>query len=219
MSMRISTTTLESYRLWSEQDWMAEEALIATITGVFVPTHKVLVGQAFGHVLEDPTPYQVEGGYRYGDFTFSEETMAPALALFDRRGVFEAKATKEYGNCTVVAKADQLLGTELIENKTTLSTFAFDKYATSYQWRFMVDIFEPSQVTYHVFCLSEDRDGVSEDRDGTTITLRSIESFHLYPYAALHGDCCDLLRQFVNYVTARGLDGLLRERQQMAEVA
>ena len=127
-------------------------------------------------------------------------------------GKVKAKATKPYGDCTVVAKADQLLGTELIENKTTLSTFAFDKYAESYQWRFMVDLFQPLQVTYHVFCLSE-------NPSGTVITLRSIESFHLYPYAALHGDCCDLLRQFVNYVTARGLDGLLRERQQMAEVA
>ena len=185
--MRISTTTLESYRLWRdpEQDWMSEDELIATIKGEFRPNHNVLLGQAFGRVLEKPEAYRVRNGYLCGDFAFGEDVMEPALAVIDRRGVFEAKGTKPYGDRTVVAKADHLLGAHLSEFKTTLSTFDFDKYAASCQWRFMAEIFEPSLVTYHVFCLYEGTTGVVE--------LRSIESFNLYPYAALHDDCCALV--------------------------
>lgn len=211
--MRISTTTLESFRLWSnpDQDWMSEEELIQSIRGIWTPTPRVELGQAFGHVLEAPERFAVSGGYQHGRYFFSADMMAPALAVFDRRGVFEAKATKQYGPHTVVAKADQLIGARIIENKTTLSGFNFDKYAESYQWRFMADIFEPEAITYHVFCLSEDTAGVTD--------LRSIETFNLFPYAACHEDCCALLSRFVEYVTFRGLDAHLNERQRAAEAA
>ena len=209
--MRISTTTLESFRLWAQpdQDWMSEQELIDTIRGKFVPTPKVLIGKAFGQILEDPEPFRVHGGYMCGAYFFSVDTMAPALALMDRRGVFEAKATKDYGDCTVVAKADQLVGAHLIEHKTRLGSFDFEKYADSYQWRFMADIFEPTRITYHVFIL----DG---DEEGATFGLKSIESFSLFPYPQLHADCQALLDQFVEYVTLRRLDGLLRDRQRLA---
>lgn len=212
--MRISVTQIESFRLWSdpEQEWMSEAELVASIRGEFRPTPRVELGTAFGAVLEDPDRYLTPDGFRYGAYVFSRDVMEPALAVFDRRGIFEVKATKAYGACTVVAKADQLLGAQLIENKTTLSTFDFDKYAASCQWRFMADIFQPAWITYHVFCLSE------RARDGS-IELRGIETFNLYPYAELHRDCCDLLRRFVDYVTARGLDGFLRERQRAADAA
>jgi hypothetical protein len=208
--MRISTTTLESFRLFMQpdQDWMQEADLIATIEGKFTPTPAILLGQAFGRVLEDPDRYQVPGGYACNGYSFDEATMSPALAVIDRRGIFEAKGLKSYGPCDVVAKADHLLGAHLSEFKTTGSTFNFDKYEASCQWRFMVDIFQPLKVTYHVFLLDDHENGVAE--------LRGIESFNLYPYAGLHGDCCDLLGRFVDYVTAKGLDGVLRERQKAA---
>lgn len=214
--MRISTTTLESFRLWRQpdQDWMTEESLIDTIRGRFVPNAAVRLGGAFGKVLETPEKYEVPLGYVFDDaghlqYQFSHATMAPALALMDHtHGVFEAKATKEYGDCTVVAVADQLVGARLIEHKTTTGTFDFEKYAASCQWRFMVDIFRPASVTYHIFLLDDHENGVVE--------LKGIESFNLYPYPELHQDCCDLLAEFCEYVTARGLDGLLRERQKAA---
>lgn len=208
--MRISTTTLESFRLYMqpEQDWMTEDSLLATIRGEFTPTPAVLLGKAFGQVLETPDPYRVANGYSCHGQYFSDAVMQPALALMDRRGVFEAKATKEYGPCTVVAMADQIVGARLVEHKTTLGTFDIDKYLASCQWRFMADIFEPLSITYHVFCLNEERDG--------SIGLRGIETFNLYPYAALHEDCCELVRRFAEYVTVRGLDGLLRARQKAA---
>ena len=185
---------------------MREDDLLATIRGEFVPTHKVALGQAFGAVLETPDPFRVSGGYRVGDIALGDDVMGPALALIDRpRTVFEAKARGRYGEHEVVAKADQLVGAHLIETKTTLSTFSFDKYAQSCQWRFMADLFQVPRVTYHVFCLAEDQVGV--------VSLRGIETFTLYSYANLRRDCEDLVRRFTDYVTVKGLDGFLNERQ------
>jgi hypothetical protein len=211
--VRISATTLESFRLFMtpDQEWMTEASLIDTIRGVFQPTQAVRLGQAFGRVLEDPDKYLVPGGYACDDYGFALSTIEPCLALINRRGLFEVKGTKVYGDCTVVAKADHLYGAHLSEFKTTGSSFNFEKYADSCQWRFMVDIFQPSKVTYHIFEMDDHDNGVAE--------LKNIHSFDLYPYPKLHEDCAQLVEEFAAYVTAKGLDGLLRERQQLAEVA
>lgn len=211
--MRISATTLESFRLYMEQDWMSEADLLATIRGEFTPTHEVSLGQAFGKVMETPARYRVPHGYSIivnGEtFTFSDATMAQPLQSVERDGIFEAKAEKHYGNRVVVSKADHLFGGILSEFKTTTSSFNFDKYAESYQWRFMVDAFQPQMVLYYVFEL--------DDHGNSVIELRSINRFHLFPYDGLHDDCVDLLDRFCAYVIAKGLDGLLIDRQRKAE--
>lgn len=208
--MRVSCTALESFRLWSNPDneWMDEKDLLATIRGDFVPTHNVELGSAFGKVLEDPDRYLVPGGFSCGTFQFGRDVVEPCLAVIDRRGVFEAKAVKSYGGCDVVAKADHLFGSRLSEFKTTLNSFDIHKYFESCQWRFMADIFEPRSITYHVFCLSEAVNGV--------ISLRAIESFNLYPYPALHEDCCELVARFEQYADVRGLRPFLEQRQKDA---
>lgn len=210
--MRISATQLESYRLFMQpdQEWMSEDDLLATIRGEFRTNHKINLGTAFGKVLEDPDRYLVPGGFRlhvYGEtFEFGRDVMDPCLSIIDRRGVFEAKAVKAYGQHDVASKADHVIGAHLSEFKTTLSSFDFDKYAHSCQWRFMADAFEPKKITYHVFCLDEATNGV--------IGLKGIESFNLYPYQHLHADCERLVAEFADYVTARGLADVLDRRQQ-----
>jgi hypothetical protein len=212
--MRISATTLESYRLWRdpEQEWMSEDDLRDSILNVWKPNHKVNLGKAFGSVLEDPCRYVVPGGFRVivaeETFEFGRDVIEPCLVLIDRRGVFEAKAQKSYGPVDVVSKADHLLGAHLSEFKTTLSSFDVTKYLDSYQWRFMADAFEPSQITYRVFCLDEANNGV--------ISLKDIHTFNLFPYVGLHEDCEALLREFCGYVEARGLADGLRQRQREA---
>jgi hypothetical protein len=209
--VRISATTLESYRLWRapDQEWMSEQELQDSIRGVFKPTHKVELGMAFGKVLEDPDRYLVTGGFEAAGFSFGRDVIEPCLAVIDRRGTFEAKCIKRYGDCEVVSKADHVYGLDLSEFKTTLSTFDVGKYLDSYQWRYMADAFQPRRITYHVFCLYE-----CEAND--VIELKSIETFNVFPYAALHQDCQDLVTEFAGYVTLRGLDGLLRQRQKDA---
>lgn len=209
--MRISATTLESYRRWRDpnQEWMSEDELRDSILGIWKPNHKVEIGTAFGKILEDPDRYFIPGGFECNGCAFGREVIEPCLAVIDRRGIFEAKAVKAYGPIDVVSKADHVIGGHLSEFKTTLSSFDVGKYLDSYQWRYMADAFKPQIITYHVFCLSEaEGNGV--------ISLRSVESFNVFPYPKLHEDCCDLLQEFCGYVTARGLDGVLRERQAAA---
>lgn len=207
--MRISATQLESFRLFQSEEWMPEDDLLATIRGEFVSNHKIALGQAFGRVLEQPDRYAVCGGYRVTanreTFEFGADVMAPCLAVVVPGGVFEAKAVLRYGPHEVASKADYLRGAHLSEFKTTLSSFDFDKYAQSVQWRYMADAFKPACVTYHVFCLNEGTNGVIE--------LRGIESFNLYPYAELHDDCASLVCEFADYVTAKGLAPILDKRQ------
>jgi hypothetical protein len=217
--MRISTTTLESFRLFMdpEQEWMSEADLIDSIRGVWAPNHKVLLGLAFGSVLEAPERYRIPGGYRITPrgsaetFELGDDVMGPALALIDRpRTVFEAKGIGRYGRHDVVAKADQFVGAHLIETKTTCSSFDFDKYAASCQWRFYLDVFDGARsVTYHVFCLSE-----TEGND--VVSLKSVETFTLYPYHELHEDCAALVRDFEDYVRVKGLTDVLDKRQREA---
>lgn len=207
--MRISTTTLESFRLWRDGDWMPESDLIETICGKWKPTHKVELGGAFGKILEDPDRYFIPGGFECQGFAFGRDVIEPCLAVIDRRGVFEAKALKAYGDCDVVSKADHMLGLHLSEFKATFSSFDAQKYLDSYQWRFMADALQPSKITYHVFCLSEcEANGVIE--------LKDIHSFNVYPYAAMHQDCASLVRDFTEYVTVRDLVGVLQQRQREA---
>lgn len=206
--MRVSATAVEAYRLFIQEDWMEEADLIAQIQGKFVPDRKVLLGTAFDNVLTDPETYRVAGGFQVGRDCFSADMMAEPLRLMDRRGVAQAKATKDYGDVQIVAKADRLIGAELVENKTTLGSFDADKYERSAQWRLMADIFQPLQITYHVFCLKDDESGI--------IDLRSIETIRFYPYDALHQDCAALVRDFRHYVQVRGLVPLLEQRYQEA---
>lgn len=212
--MRVSATTLESFRLWQDGDWMPEGDLIATIKGEFVQTPAMLLGQAFGRCLETGEKYRDGDGYsvpvRFNNawkmYYFTSALMEPCFAEFDRRGVFEVKAQRQYGDVLVVAKMDQAFGTRIIENKAKTSQFDFDRYAESYQWRFELDLLEGSTaLTYKVFLLDE-------TKEGETI-LRGIESFNLYPYPALHDDCSALVERFTQYARLRGLDAHLIEQQ------
>lgn len=216
--MRISVTTIESYRLWAqpEQEWMKESELIDTIKGVFKPNAKMLVGLAFGRALEKPQKYLKEGRYRVpvknaeGEWVvywFEEEELAPALESYDRQGVSEVKGTRRYGDVTVVTKLDHIVGTQIKETKGKLSSsFSIERYQDSYQWRFELDLFpEARMLTYNVFMLEE------LDRPGE-IGIKDCQTFNFFPYANLHADCADLVDDFVQYVEMRGLTEYLQEK-------
>lgn len=227
--MRVSCTVLEAFRLWRDpaNEWFTEEALQQQILGRFAPTPAMLLGTAFGEVIETPgrfavdnplapgTPagyqhYQVRDGRRIDTHYFTADTMQPALDLFDyAHGLFEVKAVQRVGTCDIVAKCDYILGSAIGENKTTDSTPNFDKYEASYQWRWMLHVFGAASCTYNVFQLAV-------DADTGQVRLKDLLRFTLYRYPALEADCLALLDDFIAYVTARGLDRHLRARQSQA---
>lgn len=207
--MRVSCTTIENFRLFmADYEWMTEDALIASIKGEVTDTPAMRLGRAFESVLMAPDTYRVPHGYQCDGYSFDDATMREPLTLIDPLGVFQVKAARPYGSIDVVVKADQLVGCTVQEWKTTCSSFDIEKYLLSCQPLFYLDVFEAARLTFHVFCLDDHANGV--------VDLRGIESFHVYPYPGLHADCAQLVDQFSAYVHAKGLDGLLRERQQKA---
>jgi hypothetical protein len=206
---RVSATQLEQFRLFVTDDWMTEQSLLDSLTGVFVPTPAVQLGHAYHAVLEAPTPYRVPGGYACEGFTFDDATMDPMLSLIDRRGVFEVKTTQPFGDVTLVAQADQLVGAHLYEFKTTGSPFSIDKYLDSIQWRVYALVFDPLAITYRVATLDDHGNGV--------VTLKDLNHLTLYPYAGIEQEVRSLVTRFVEFIRAKGLDELFRARQIAAE--
>ena len=221
--LRVSTTTLEAFRLWQTGDWMSESDLIAQILKKEKPKVTMLRGTAFGLLLADPSKYDVlqndMGEWEYqvnlpkdnATFWFDQASMVDPLALIDyEHGVFEVKATKQYGDCLVVCQGDQMVGADLKEFKTTDGYFDADQRLGSYQWRFMLDIIGAASCEYLVFLLDINKD------DERVASVRGVERLTVYPYVGLHGDCCALVQQFRDYVRLRGLEGELRDRQKLA---
>ena len=215
--MRIGCTALDSFYLYLTQDWMEEDALLATLKGTSGTTYQMLIGTAFGRAIERPERYRKGALYvvpvkgdEWMEYAFSQHSVEDALMLFDRNGLFEVGVTQRYGEINVVAKADYLLGHELGENKTSLKPFTFDKYCGSFQWRFMLDMWEIPMITYNVFHLGEDR------KTGE-LFVKETNSFNLFAYSDMHSDCAALVREFETYVRAKpGLVDILNEREQNA---
>jgi len=211
--MRISTTTIESFRLWQTGDWMSEEDLQATIKGEFVPTFNTELGKHYHAILEEPEPYRSLFGYGRGGFQFEAAAIDEMLARINPAGVPEVKTARELlvagaGVVHLVSKCDWIAGLHIDEFKTTLEGFDAEKYMASYQWRIMTMLFEATSVSYHVALLKDETE---------KITLRGIESLNVFPYPQLEADVRHLLREFVHYVNLRGLGDILRERQRAAE--
>lgn len=162
--MRISTTTIESYRNFIEFDWLSQDEFIEQLKGKFVATKKMEMGTAFHNILEHPENYLVVNDskpdyFECNSYRFDNEVIKEAITKVNYAFPFEIKATKVYDilgkEITVVAKADQLEGKQGNEHKSTWSGFSYDKYADSMQWRFYCDIFELDKVVYKVWDFSD----------------------------------------------------------------
>jgi hypothetical protein len=169
------------------------------------------IGTAFGRIIElggAACATSALGGHDYvhDGIYFDGASMDRAIARYDRRGVFELKDEKVYGDVRVVAKADHFVGAVLTETKTTFKAFDAEKYAASYQWRMMADIFEPSAVIYRVALLDEDR------KTPGRYLVDDVIDLPLYPYPGLHDDCAAWVAAARSYVVHRNLVSALMVR-------
>ncbi len=205
--MRISVTTIESYRRYLI-GIDNEEKLIESITKRSPPTINMQRGTAFHSILEEPEyHYNLDtGNYICNGIEFDFDIVMKCKAEIDYTGLFEIKHTKVYEvakeRITVVGKCDQLIGTTVIENKTKWATFDIDSYQQSYQWRLYLDMFFVDSVKYNVFCMSALQDG---------IRLNSIEKFTMHPYLNLESDVKKMIASFVDYIHFRGLEQFFQE--------
>lgn len=209
---RVSCTTLESFRRLMDPDdaWTTEADVIASVLRTTQPTRKMILGSALGEIIETPEKFYKPDlrAFENRGVAFEELNLASVVfPLYDRRGPFEVKGTKVYGDMNVVAKVDQILGLQVIENKATTSAFDFWKYADSAQWRLECDIFGCTQFTYRIFLIKD---------DGEIVEVKDCVEFNLYPYPDLHADCAALVGEFRAWADHKKLLPALAQQQREA---
>lgn len=213
--MRVSTTTLEGFRLYLTKDFKTEQELIASVKREWVAPRVVNLGSAWDAVLENPGMFRRAAGYaakveREGLILFREEDVHQALDVVERRGIAQPKLTKTYTvngePWTVVAKLDHLYGVVVHEFKTCWSKSGFDahRYLDSAQPRFYLDVTGAQKVRFVVFVMSD------TERDG--IVLRSVEELDFWPYPEMSADCQELLEEFVRWADLRRLRPWLQDK-------
>ena len=136
--MRISTTHLESFRLYRDQDWMTFDKLVSDLTTYTDPIEPMMVGLDFHSALEGLPP-------RYG---YRMTNMVAATSLVPPGATPELRTIISIAGHDVVAKADAILGKTVYETKTKLGTIEAARYSESYQWRIYAEAFDCDAVVY-----------------------------------------------------------------------
>ena len=166
--MRISTTVLESYRLYSTGDWMSFDDMVATATGKTQWTEKMLVGTAFEaavNEVESDLEIQIDPvGVR------RVRSLLPALRTP------QVKIVGQVAGHDIVGVADYLVGNEVRDLKCTHRAIDPERYASSLQWQTYLHLFESDKFWYDVVYVAKKKD---------TWTVRDIQSFSLWPYPAM----------------------------------
>lgn len=203
--MRFPTTTLDVFARFVAGK-KPEGELLAYIRRETPPTEKMRFGGAWTRILEDPAAHLVPGGYACDGVRFEAADVAPALALIDRaHDLLEVEWTKAYGPHTVSCRVDLVRGCEVVEFKARLGSYHSATYHASYQWRFALEVFDATTVTYRIFRFTEKRR-----------RLAAIHELPLTRTRTLADDCARLVERFAGYVTRRGLAHLFPDRAQDA---
>lgn len=200
MNLRVSSTTLESFRRLVQTDYGDQSDLIASIMGKpFEPSWQMNAESAWQAVLERPAEHRQfdetdTAYYRSGDYTFDGGAVGAALKHIGP-GLCEVKATREFDvfGCpvTVVAQVDHVRGLFLQENKAKFSPADPKDYEPSLQWRFYLAVHGAACLRYNLFSFADPRQGYCQ--------LRDVVSFRFWPYAELELECRQWLLQFLDF--------------------
>lgn len=201
--LKIAVTTIEAFRNY-QNGTIELEDFLKRVRGEFTPSRYMDLGSAFHDILEnielryikELNIFKAKNGLE-----FEYNIIAQCYEKIVSDAPFEVKITKIYDtgkeNIEVVAKVDQLYGNYVIENKTCWGMFDFERYFSSCQWKFYLDIFEAERVFYNVFCLSDKKDGIE---------LRNIEQFSFNAYPDLMDDLNELIKDLVEFIHAKNLE-------------
>jgi energy-coupling factor transporter ATP-binding protein EcfA2 len=201
--LKIAVTTIEAFRNY-QNGTIELEDFLKRVRGEFTPSRYMDLGSAFHDILENiEIRYNKELNIfkAKNGLEFEYDIIAQCYEKIVSDAPFEVKITKIYDtgkeNIEVVAKVDQLYGNYVIENKTCWGMFDFERYFSSCQWKFYLDIFEAERVFYNVFCLSDKKDGIE---------LRNIEQFSFNAYPDLMDDLNELMKDLVEFIHAKNLE-------------
>lgn len=213
--IRVSATTLESYRRVVQTEYGDEGELAASIRGKpLAPSWQMSAGQAWHGIVRaygderydraDISEPQDHGDgpvhVRIGQHWFDLHAVKIAAGIIGP-GVWEVKATRvwEIGGreVTVAAQVDHVRGLHIAENKTKFSGADARTYEPSLQWRYYLAVHGAACVRYNLWHMREPKGGYCE--------LTDVSSFRFWPYADLESDCRRWLAEFLGWADSRDL--------------
>jgi len=205
--LRVSTTTLESFRRVLQSEYAVEQELIDQIAGKpFEPTWQMRAGSTWQAALC--------GEYSTREFWFDSKMLGEARAYVGS-GLCEVKSTKildVHGSpVALVAQVDHVRGLALQENKAKFGTPDARDYEPSLQWRAYLLVHDAASVQYNLWNFKDPKCGYCE--------LRSVDSFRFWRYAELEADCRRWLRAFLDWANARKLTPYLDRETPALEAA
>ena len=208
--IRVSTTTLESYRRVISTEYGSEAELIANIKGEpFERNWKMDAGSEWDKLVQNTA--WPDGRTRFGNGHTFDLSAIQAAQKHIGAGVWQAKAAKIIEGVNVVAQVDHIRGTVIQENKAKFSQPDAKDYETSLQWRFYLLVHDASVCRYNLFDFNDPKDGYCE--------LTNILSFKFWPYRSLEADCRRWLFDFMAWAEQRKLVRFLNRESSTAEAA
>ena len=184
--MRISTTTLESYRLYRSFDWMSTADMVATATG----TKEWTPAMSAGTLFESAVDGEVTDGVDASDVQGVRDRLPEGR-------ITQAKITLDVLGHEIVAKADYLHGLQVRDLKTTQKAIKIDRYLDSLQWRIYLEAFGGIEFWYDVVQIKLFK--------GVWI-VKAMEQFACYPYPGLRGDIEHWVDRYVKWHRDLGLE-------------
>lgn len=206
--LRISVTTLESFRRLIRTEYGSEAELIASIKGQpFEPSWQMNAGRAWDDALWLPADEtrEVAGTSfgRWGKYWFNLAAVQYANKLLGL-GVWQIKEVEvmHVGGrrlpVQVVAHADHVRGLEITDNKARFGTVDLSSYEHSLQWRFYLHIHQAASFRYAVWHFF-DPDG------GNYCDLKESMTVRFWNYPAMAEDCHRWLIEFLAWADDKDL--------------
>lgn len=196
--LRVSTTTLESFRRVMATPYGDEAELIAYVRRESIPTWQMQAGTAWDRLLSIYDRSVMRPVWEHDSWSFHYTALESAHVTLGP-GQQQAKTVSVWdtwlGQVQVVAKVDHIRGLRVQENKATFSPACPKQYEQSLQWRFYLQCWDAQEVRYNLFSFAEPVAGFCE--------LKDITSFSFFPYDELESECRGWLMDFLKWARAK----------------
>lgn len=206
--MKISVTRIDDY-LDYQKGLISLEELIKRMQKIRKPSVYMQYGTAFHEIIENPIKcYNAEQKIYIASngIKFERQSMDKYLAFLPDYGLREIFGSKTFEingkNIIVNGKADQLIGYNIIENKTTWKPIDCEQYYNKFQWRFYLAIFagdflSNSNVHYNIFQLNH---------SNNLINIVDYQYINFYSYPTLEQDLQIVLQDFIKFIEIQNLE-------------
>jgi hypothetical protein len=167
----------------------------------FKQTVDMQYGSAVDAIIENPEKYwsPEHQEYIYDGIAFPNDYINSISQFFDYSFPFQVNGSTIFkiGDTEVLlsARVDQLHGMEVVEFKTVWSSYLYEKFAKSMQWKCYNIIFETPRTKYIV--------AVSKRSAGGEVKLKQIHQFYLYHSEENLLEVSQLLSQLVDFLKSK----------------